>query len=143
MCGGVEYKDGDKTMRIFFPSPKAALPVRLKSGEVAWRPWGRRETEPVALPQGGWARLESVKSGKWECYAPRAVLIPVQRFMEKDRDGRSHWFDVPADAMIQGLLATRGEEERVYVVTVDAPADFPAAHSRWPRLVSKDRPPTV
>jgi hypothetical protein len=139
MCGGVEVKTGGKIQRIYFPSPKAALPVRLKTGEVAWRPWGRRESEPAPLPQGGWARLESIKNGKWERYAPRAVLIPVQRFMEKDRAGRSHWFDVPADAMIQGLLAVSGAEERVYVVTVAVPAEHAAIHDRWPRLVSQVR----
>lgn len=137
MCGGVEYQDGARTARVFFPQPEARLPVRRRDGGVAWLPWGRREDEAVALPGGGWARLESIQAGKWDRYRPRPVLIPVIRFMEKDRDGRSHWFDVPERCMVQGLLATGGGERRVYVVTVDAPEDLSPLHDRWPRLVEK------
>lgn len=139
MCGGVEYRDGERRQRVYFPQPGAALPVRRRDGSVAWLPWGRRESERAALPLGGWARLESVRAGKWQRYQPRPVLIPALRFMEKDRDGRSHWYDIPAGYLIQGLLATDGTEQRVYVVTTAAPDGRLEVHDRWPRLVAKEK----
>lgn len=143
MCGGIEYKDGSRILRIYFPNPKAALPVRRKSGDVTWLPWGRRETETVPMPQGGWAQLESIQAGKWEKYQPRPVLIPALRFMEKDDHRVSHWFEVPALEMIQGLVASVSDDSRVYVVTVQTPLEFPHIHDRWPRLVTRKSPPSL
>lgn len=140
MCGGVEFKNGGKTQRIYFPNPEAALPVRLRSGTVTWLPWGRRESEAIALPQGGWARLESVQSGTWDKYHPRAVLIPAARFMEKDHDGHSRWYEVPENEWLQGLVIRHSDEPRVYVVTLAPPQELAAIHDRWPRLVSKTFP---
>jgi putative SOS response-associated peptidase YedK len=137
MCGGVEFKNGDKTQRIYFPQPKATLPVRLRSGQLTWLPWGRRESEAIALPPGGWARLESVQAGKWDKYQPQAVLIPAARFMEKDHDGRSHWYAVPENEWLQGLVTRYLGEARLYVVTLEPPQKLAVIHGRWPRLVSK------
>jgi len=66
MCAGVECKDGKRIVRVYFLSPKAALPVRLQSGAISWLAWGRREGETPAFPHGGWAQLESIQaaSGK-------------------------------------------------------------------------------
>jgi len=136
MCAGVECKDGNRIVRVYFPNPRAALPVRLKSGATSWLAWGRREGETPAFPLGGWARLESIQAGKWEKYKPRPVVIAVQRFMEKDRQGVSHWFEIPETKMIQGLLANQGAESRLYVVTTRAPSELPGFHERWPRLVA-------
>ena len=136
MCAGVECKDRNRIVRVYFPNPKAALPVRLKSGAASWLTWGRREGETPAFPQGGWARLESIKDGKWEKYDPRPVVIVAQRFMEKDRQGISHWFAIPAAQMIQGLVASIGAETRLYVVTTQAPRELPDWHDRWPQLVT-------
>jgi hypothetical protein len=36
---------------------------------------------------------------------------------------------------IQGLLATREEEIRVYVVTISTPLEYAWMSDRWPRLV--------
>ena len=36
---------------------------------------------------------------------------------------------------IQGLLAKRDDEMRVYVVTINAPPEYAWIHDRWPRLV--------
>ncbi len=138
MCGGVEYRDGERLRRVYFPQPGATLPVRRRDGSVVWLPWGRRENETVALPRGGWARLESIRAGKWERYRPRPVLIPALRFMEKDHDGRSYWYDIPAGHLIQGLLASDGTQQRVYVVTTASPHGLLEVHDRWPRLVTKE-----
>jgi len=143
MCGGVEFKNGGKTQRVYFPSPKAALPVRLRSGKVAWLPWGRRESEAIALPQGGCARLESVQAGTWDRYHPQAVLIPAARFMEKDHDGHSRWYAVPENEWLQGLVTRGPGEPRLYVVTLEPPHELAVLHDRWPRLVSKTFPASL
>lgn len=40
MCGGIKYTDQqNKTWTVYFPSPKAALPVIKKSGKVEWVTW--------------------------------------------------------------------------------------------------------
>ncbi len=136
MCGGVEYqgKHGEMT-RIYFPNPAATLPVKLRSGAILWVPWGRRREQVGRLPQGGWARLDSIHAGKWERHQPRPVIIPALRFMEKDENKNTHWFKVPAGAGLQGLLAADGDINRVYVVTVETPPEYAYIHDRWPRLV--------
>jgi len=137
MCGGVKYTDkGGKEWKVYFPSPKAALPVLKRDGEIAWVTWGKRKEEPdhVFAP-GGWARMDSIKEGKWQRFHPRPVLLPVQSFMEKDHERQSHWVDVPPGQVMQGLLATRDDQTRVYVVTTDTPAEYHWIHDRWPRLV--------
>ena len=138
MCGGVEYTDvEEKTWKIYFPSPKAALPVLKRDGAVEWVTWGRRKEEQHGyFAPGGWARLDSINDGKWKRFNPKPVVIPVQAFMEKDGERKSHWIQVPDGHAIQGLLAVRGDEARVYVVTTETPADFAWVHDRWPRLIS-------
>ena len=81
MCGGIEYQDH----KLYFPQPDARLPIRLRHGGVTWKAWGRRKEETIGIfPNGGWARLDSIKNGKWKPWHPRPVLIPVDSFMEKD-----------------------------------------------------------
>ena len=102
MCGGIEYQD----QKIFFPQPDARLPVRLRDGNVTWITWGRRKDEAIGkFPNGGWARLNSIKSGKWKPWRPRPVLIAADQFMEKDHANQSHWIELDKRMMIQGLLA--------------------------------------
>jgi len=85
MCGGVKFKHVNKEMTVYFPNPKAALPIRLKSGDYSLIKWGRRKGEQGVLPPGGWARHESVLKGIWDKYFPKPVLITVDQFMEKDK----------------------------------------------------------
>jgi len=107
MCGGIEYENN----RIYFPNPEARLPVRLRNGLATWVTWGRREKEAIGrFPNGGWARLDSIKSGKWKPWRPRPVLIPADQFMEKDQSNQSHWMELDKSMAIQGLLAERKEE---------------------------------
>ena len=137
MCGGVSFIEYGEDRKIFFPMQNAVLPVLLKSGEIGLYTWGRRREEcNQTFPFGGWARHESIKQGIWEKYHPVPVKIPVQKFMEKDDLGVSHWFDLQAGEFIQGLLANIGDKQRVYVVTVH-PEDEHAVHERWPRILSK------
>ncbi len=116
MCGGIEYQGA----KIYFPNPQARLPVRLRSGEVTWITWGRRQNESIGeFPNGGWARLNSIKAGKWKPWHPKPVLIVADQFMEKDQNGESHWIPLDHRMVIQGLLAERKEKTRVYVVTIN------------------------
>ena len=132
MCGGIEYQD----QKIYFSQPDARLPVRLRDGHVTWIAWGRRKDEATGkFPNGGWARLNSIKSGKWKPWHPRPVLIPAISFMEKDHDSQSRWIELDKGMVIQGLLAERDKETRVYVVTIDTPPEYSWIHDRWPRLV--------
>ncbi|SFP45794.1 hypothetical protein SAMN05216229_102377 [Geopseudomonas sagittaria] len=85
MCGGVEvagrYTESGKPVRVYFPNPKAALPVLQADGSVEWLPWGRRQEQEGHLPATGWRgwtrsvrasgrastlwRCESWRSGSW------------------------------------------------------------------------------
>lgn len=136
MCGGVEiagrYTNTGQPVRVYFPNPKAALPVLLADGIVEWVAWGRRREQPGKLPATGWARVDSITAGKWARYQPREVCIPAERFMEKDPARQSHWFDLKPGQAIEGLLLEAPEERRVYVVTSDPPAGLEWVHDRWP-----------
>ena len=131
MCGGIQYQDH----KIYFPQPDAKLPVKLRNGSVTWVIWGRRKEEATGkFPNGGWARLDSIKAGKWKSWHPRPVLIPAESFMEKDQDKQSHWISLAHGMAIQALLAERDGEQRVYVVTEETPSEYHWIHDRWPRL---------
>jgi hypothetical protein len=131
MCGGVEAREADKIWKIYFPNPKAALPVLLEdSGQLDWIKWGRRKEQPGHEPQGGWAKLSTVQAGGM-----------VQRFMEKEgqpgeKNRPSHWFDVPEGYALECLVIGEGELRRGYVVTIEAPTEYAWIHDRWPLLTA-------
>lgn len=140
MCGGVKYRHEGKTVTTYFPNPKAALPVLRRDGGRELLPWGRRNEQPGALPPGGWARLDSIKQGRWDRYHPRPVRLEVGEFMEKDHAGHSRWYPLEPGEWLQGLVATQDDEQRVYVVTlVPTEAAQRAIHDRWPRIVSREQ----
>lgn len=134
MCGGVHYlyEGGEHT--VYFPNPHATLPVLCKDNQVVRLPWGRRQQQAGSLPLGGWARLDSIYGGRWDRWFPQPVKIMVRSFMEKDHEGRSHWFDITPGQFIQGLVAREQHEQRVYVVTIE-PQQTDAVHDRWPRIL--------
>ena len=135
MCGGVYYIHNGQDNRVYFPNPKALLPVATKDKKIELLPWGRRNEQSGNLPKGGWARLDSVYAGRWDKWFPIPVKIPVKQFMEKDIQGNSHWFDITKGQFIQGLIARDKYEQRVYVVTI-TPELEDAIHERWPRILS-------
>lgn len=55
--------------------------------------------------------------------------------MEEDHGNQSHWVSLDIRMAIQGLLAERDDEMRVYLVTIDAPPEYAWIHDCWPRLV--------
>lgn len=135
MCGGVYHTHNDQDVRVYFPNPKAMLPVKTKGGDVILLPWGRRQNQAGTLPLGGWARLDSIYAGRWDRWFPKPVKLELKSFMEKDIEGHSHWFDLTNGQHVQGLIARDGAEQRVYVVTI-TPEMSDAVHERWPRVVS-------
>ena len=72
---------------------------------------------------------------KWDRWNPQPVKIIVDRFMEKDEQKSSHWFDLHDGEFIQGLLATWNDERRLYVVTIEPPAER-TGFKRWPRVMA-------
>jgi hypothetical protein len=135
MCGGVYYSVNDRDVRVYFPNPGAMLPVRTRCGGTELLVWGRRHDQTGELPRGGWARLDSIYSGRWDRWFPVPVKLRLKSFMEKDFEGHSHWYDLTRGQWIQGLVARCRYERRVYVVTVD-PELPDAVHERWPRIMS-------
>jgi hypothetical protein len=133
MCLGVDYEYRDESFRVFFSNPKATLPVRTRSGEYSLLPWGRRKVQRGTLPFGCCARLDSIYAGRWDKWFPVPVKLCVQRFMERDMEGRTRWFDLPKGKWIQGLVAHERHEQRVYVVVVE-PQLSDALYERWPRI---------
>lgn len=140
MCGGVEAREADRIWRIYFPNPKAALPVLDENGQLEWITWGRRKGEPGNGPQGGWARADTIARGGWAKYRPILALALVQRFMEKegtaDSKGKraSHWFDVPTRDALECLIHDDGGRRRAYIVTTTPPAEYQWIHDRWPQM---------
>lgn len=144
MCGGLQYRLIDPTIgeikerKVYFPIPKAQVPVLEDGLPVRLCRWGKRQGEDPDLdvPVTGWARLLSLKEGKWNRYKPRRVKIPALRWMEKDRHKQSHWFDLDPAMALQGVLIEAGGQEIVYVVTRPATGLFAEVHDRMPLLVA-------
>jgi hypothetical protein len=137
MPEAVIFKYQNKIHTIFFNQSNAMLPVKLKNRECILVPWGRRENENSEMPLGGWARLSMLKNEdyRWNLYQPKPVQIPIDKFMEKDFEGKACWYEVTAGKCIQGLLAREENEYRLYIVTVD-PEDLMNNHYRWPRIMT-------
>lgn len=136
MCDAISYHYQNRNLKMHFSQSGARLPLLLRSGDVQCYPWGRRSTECHGqLPLGGWARHDAILAGKWDAYFPTSVKIPALEFMEKDIEGKPHWWQVTSGLWIQGLLAQRDSEKRLYIVTL-TPEREDALFQRWPRLVS-------
>jgi len=129
----VEFTHGGRDYRLYFPNPKAVLPVRARGGDTRLIPWGRRTNQIGRLPPGGWARLDSIYAGRWDRFFPIAVKIPVARFMEKSLEGKSSWYELTGNQWIQGLIAREQQEQRVYIVTIEPEIEY-GDHDRWPRI---------
>ena len=137
MCSGVKYTESSgKEWKVYFPNPKAALPVAKSDGTVEWVKWGRRKEEQAPFVQGGWARSDSIELGKWERYSPVFVKLAVHSFMEKDAEMVSHWIDITQGKAIEALVLDNKAEQRIYVVTENTPPEYAWVHDRWPKLVS-------
>ncbi len=141
MCSGIEYSD---TLLLWRDSA-VELPVLLRGGEISWVRWGERHGVVSAFFQGPCARLESIQACKWKRLSPTPVKIPMQRYMERNAKGAPYWVKAPVGSVLQGLLAEADGEHRVYVVTVDSPAEYRHVQPRWPRVIRLEHevPPDV
>ena len=137
MCGGAKYiEPSGREWKIFFPNPKAALPV-VRPGRVEWVRWGRRNAEEDGSEfiVTGWARYASVEAGKWNRFHPEFVSLAVTSFMQKDLERVSHWFDIEPGKAIQALIAHANGEQRLYVITEPTPEEYSwVQHDRWPMI---------
>ncbi|MEC9491138.1 hypothetical protein [Flexistipes sp.] len=137
MCGGMMFYRGNRELiKVFYPQPYPYVPCITKQHEQIQCIWGRRNKEEFAeseIPVTGWSRLEAIKAGKWHKYNPEKVYILADQYMEKDKDGQSHWFEPPQGKLPVGLMLNAGENEKVvYVVTIPSPEEFSHIHHRWP-----------
>lgn len=132
MCSGIEY-EGEL---LVWQDADVRLPVKLRDGSMRWLRWGERHGVASAFVQGPCARLESIHAGRWDRHAPQPVQIPAERYMERDARGRPVWVRTAPGQCLQGLVANQGDEQRVYVVTVEAPEEFRHVQARWPRLLA-------
>lgn len=131
MCSGIEYQ----SQMYLWQNSDVRLPVQMRDGSVSWIKWGERHGIRSPFFQGPCARLESVKAQKWARFHPRAVKIPMERYMERDIRAKPYWVKADEGSFLQGLLARWGNEHRVYVVTTETPAEFQHIQPRWPRVV--------
>jgi hypothetical protein len=140
MPESVIFNYDNKICTVNFSQSNAMLPVKLKTGECKLVKWGRREKENSEMPLGGWARLSSIKNEKnnrWNLYFPKPVQIPIDKFMEKDFEGKTCWYEITKGKCVQGLLAQYENEYRIYIVTVEV-EDLMNCHSRWPNIITKN-----
>jgi hypothetical protein len=140
MPEAVIFNYENKIHTLYFSNEKAVLPVRLRHGTSTLVKWGRRENENSEMPMGGWARLSSIKNEKntqWNMYSPKPVQIPVEKFMEKNFEGKPCWYEVTKGKAIQGLLAQYEKEYRIYIITID-PEDLTNCHYRWPHIITSN-----
>lgn len=109
----------------FFWHKDAVLPIRTKTG-IQLKLWGNKDDD-LKLPKTGWAKIESLKAGKWDYLHPETLDIPIERGYEK-----KVWFDMPKGA--KGILVKKGDEERVYMITEEASENYKnkTKHDREP-----------
>jgi hypothetical protein len=150
MCDGIEYLIDGEPQLSYFGEPGAQLAVRKPGGAIAFYRWGALHPEYFAqdrvpgwgaqFPPTGWAPLDEVRAGGWARLEPKPVRILASRFLRIDRWQQPRWFPLEPGHFIQGLSASIGRHERVYVVTVAPPARYAEEWSEWPRIVRAGGP---
>jgi hypothetical protein len=104
----------------------------LRPGKLvaAWRNDG-----PGFFPWAGFARRERL--GWWKQQGGELVDVPAHRFAERsDRDRKLRWDEVPAGAVVRGLLEPNGGKPLLKIVTRAAtPEEFARyEHDRMPLI---------
>jgi hypothetical protein len=152
MCGGVRFKYDERlepalaavytseqlaqaresgVLQSVYWQPRPVLPALL-DGDLQLFDWGNRD-ESLKLPKTGWVRIESLQAGKWNYLHPREVVIPAFQGVEK-----KVWFGV--EHGIRGYLVHRGDEQRVYMLTLPPTPEYRAltGHDRMPALIDQE-----
>lgn len=115
-------------MQVYFWSPSAVLPV-MNDGNPNLIEWGNRDKN-INFPKTGWAREESINDGKWNGLNPNYVTIPAVMGYEN-----GVWFDIKKG--IKGLIASRNNKKRVYIITRKSSPDYLklTTHDREPLFI--------
>ncbi|KAA0259519.1 hypothetical protein FHQ18_01185 [Deferribacter autotrophicus] len=144
MCAGLLFRESlNKTeFNVFFPRPYAKIHFINETGEKDIALWGLRnekekEELKVDLPITGWAKIESIKKGYWNKFNPQKVYIPAIKFMEKDSQKKSHWFELKDNEFILALLVKQNNIKVCYIITKPAPEKYKFIHDRWVLITSK------
>ncbi len=135
MCEAVLYDYLGQLRKSFFTNSIAKLPVVASFERIKFVPWGRRELEQkIDLPVGSSLLREDILNGKYDSFSPKAVRLPILKFLEKDCKGTHHWYEVIKGSFMQGVLLGYNDELRVYVITI-RPITPDASYNSWPRLL--------
>ena len=155
MCVAVQFVVEGKTRTALCGVLGTRLPVLMRSGQVKWIEWGAPAKQQIAssdspghimkLPVGNWVDLTVLRSGDWVRYRPRPVRIVAIAFglyLEPPASPGfplERWIPLRPGEYLQGAVAKVYAEQRVYVVTVAPPAEYPSAQPCWPRIVKAMR----
>jgi hypothetical protein len=152
MCGGVRFNYDERleptlstiytpeqlaqaresgVVQSVFWQPRPVLPA-IVDGDLQLFDWGNRD-DSLKLPKTGWVRIESLQAGKWNYLRPREIIIPAFQGVEK-----KVWFSI--EHGIRGYLVHRGDEQRVYMLTLPPTPEYLAltGHDRMPALVDQE-----
>lgn len=148
MCGGIGFKIsqipksepnrvyGDEKARTIakkghaesrFWDARPVLPV-ASGDQVKLFDWGNRDKN-LKLPLTGWAKKESLESGKWNYLKPEPVEIVAFQGVEN-----GVWFDIEGN--IEGVKIEHGGIERVYMETKPA-------SEKYQKMTHHDREPVI
>ncbi len=134
MCEAVLFDYLGQLRKSFFNHPLAKLPVLASFERIKFVPWGKCDLEQNTLPVGSALLREDLLNGKYDLFSPKAVRLPITKFLEKDCKRKHHWFDVVKGLFMQGVLLNYCDKLCVYVVTIK-PITPDASYNSWPRLL--------
>lgn len=108
------------------------LPV-LWNGQLQIVSWGNRDDKASRLPRTGWARIESIESGKWAWLQPEPVDIPAVFGLEK-----GVWYQI-TEGMRGVIVRNEQRQPRVYMLTQPASHYYEVMtrHERMPVLIDQ------
>jgi len=109
-----KQRKGD-TVQTFFWQHRPFLPIE-EEGEVHLYDWGNRD-KAIKLPKTGWAKIESVRDGRWDWLSPKIVKVPSTAGYEKRK-----WFKTPEG--VQAVKVRYHNLTRVYLLTTKADQEF-------------------
>lgn len=136
MARAVRYFFDGRDWEVAFRQGSARLPIyNAKTRRTVLVPWGRRPNDKGRLPLGGIARHNNIQGNQWDQWQPRGVRLAIKEFMQVDVTDNPHWFEVTEGHWLHGLVATSGNEQRVYIVSLEMSPEEIEFES-WPKFIS-------
>jgi hypothetical protein len=75
-----------------------------------------------------------LRQGRWDKFFPINVKVLVNEFMLRELStGLINWYSLNPTQFIHGIIAREGEEQRLYVVTIER--ELNAYNGPWPRVL--------